>query len=68
MLWTAPELFDREPLLKPSPAADVYSFGILCSEIITEMEAYSMHKNDQNMTDDGMLTFLFSYVAALRAI
>uniref|UniRef100_A0A914UHY5 Guanylate cyclase n=1 Tax=Plectus sambesii TaxID=2011161 RepID=A0A914UHY5_9BILA len=55
MLWTAPELFDKQPLLKPTTAADIYSFGILCSELITEMEAYASHKNDHNMTDDDII-------------
>uniref|UniRef100_A0A914XI99 guanylate cyclase n=1 Tax=Plectus sambesii TaxID=2011161 RepID=A0A914XI99_9BILA len=52
MLWTAPELYDKQPLLKPTTASDVYSFGILCSELVTEMEAFAVHKNEQNMTDD----------------
>ena len=58
MLWTAPELFDK-PVYKPSAAADVYSFGILCSELITEMEAYAIHKNEHNMTDDGSCSCFF---------
>lgn len=53
MLWTAPELFDKQSLVKPTQASDIYSFGIICSELVTEMEAYATYKNDQNMTDDG---------------
>uniref|UniRef100_A0A914XGJ1 Guanylate cyclase n=2 Tax=Plectus sambesii TaxID=2011161 RepID=A0A914XGJ1_9BILA len=55
MLWTAPELYDKQPLLKPTTASDVYSFGILCSELVTEMEAFAVHKNEQNMTDDDVV-------------
>lgn len=58
MLWTAPELFDKQPLLQPTTEADIYSFGILCSELITEMEAFGANKSEHNMTDDGLLSFL----------
>uniref|UniRef100_A0A914UU88 Guanylate cyclase n=1 Tax=Plectus sambesii TaxID=2011161 RepID=A0A914UU88_9BILA len=55
-LWTAPELFDSNSQLKrPTPSVDIYSFAILCSEIITATDAYASFKNDDNMTDDEIV-------------
>jgi serine/threonine protein kinase len=56
MLWTAPELFEQFDAVqnsRPAPTVDIYSFGILCSEIITKMEAYAINKNEEKLTDDG---------------
>uniref|UniRef100_A0A0N5AUR7 Guanylate cyclase n=1 Tax=Syphacia muris TaxID=451379 RepID=A0A0N5AUR7_9BILA len=45
LLWTAPELLRSKTT--PTKASDIYSFGIICSEILTQQSAYN------SLADEG---------------
>ncbi|KAK2140351.1 hypothetical protein LSH36_1384g00003 [Paralvinella palmiformis] len=52
MLWTAPEILrENVTLLRGSQPGDVYSFAIICYEILTRKEPYSF----DNMTPRDMI-------------
>lgn len=50
MLWTAPELL-RKGTNDGTKEGDVYSFGIICSEIVTQKLAF--HFNEREETLEG---------------
>ncbi|EYC14412.1 hypothetical protein Y032_0040g188 [Ancylostoma ceylanicum] len=52
-LWTAPELL-RHSIKKPSKHSDIYSFAIICSEIITRRPAWNLEERKEKVDDsDG---------------
>ncbi|ETN79905.1 hypothetical protein NECAME_09515 [Necator americanus] len=50
LLWTAPELL-RHPTKKPSKQTDVYSFAIICSEIITRRPAWDLAEREEKVDE-----------------
>ncbi|EYC14413.1 hypothetical protein Y032_0040g188 [Ancylostoma ceylanicum] len=50
-LWTAPELL-RHSIKKPSKHSDIYSFAIICSEIITRRPAWNLEERKEKV--DGI--------------
>ncbi|VDO88321.1 unnamed protein product [Haemonchus placei] len=51
-LWVAPEHI-RDHALRPTKEGDLYSFAIVCSEIITKKSAWDLENLDYDL--DGML-------------
>ncbi|KJH42825.1 hypothetical protein DICVIV_11175 [Dictyocaulus viviparus] len=47
-LWLAPEHI-RDPLLPPTKEGDIYSFAIICSEIITWKSAWDLENQDYDI-------------------
>ncbi|EGT33806.1 hypothetical protein CAEBREN_31084 [Caenorhabditis brenneri] len=48
LLWVAPEVLRANiPVDQMAPSADVYSFAIVASEILTKKEAYDLHKRKE---------------------
>ncbi|EGT31147.1 CBN-GCY-4 protein [Caenorhabditis brenneri] len=48
LLWMAPEVLRANiPVDQMAPSADVYSFAIVASEILTKKEAYDLHKRKE---------------------
>ncbi|KAK6026625.1 adenylate/guanylate cyclase catalytic domain protein, partial [Ostertagia ostertagi] len=50
LLWTAPEHI-RDPVMPPTKEGDVYSFAIICSEIITKKSAWDLENQDYDMDE-----------------
>nr|CDJ94537.1 Extracellular ligand-binding receptor domain containing protein [Haemonchus contortus] len=48
LLWTAPEHI-RDPVLPPTKEGDIYSFAIICSEIITKKSAWDLENQDYDI-------------------
>jgi len=47
LLWTAPELLrEHNPPTNGTQKGDIYSFGIILQEIITQSEPFAMHELD----------------------
>ncbi|KAK6754096.1 hypothetical protein RB195_013228 [Necator americanus] len=49
-LWLAPEHI-RDPLLLPTKEGDIYSFAIVCSEIITKKSAWDLENQDYDLDE-----------------
>uniref|UniRef100_A0A158PAA5 Guanylate cyclase n=1 Tax=Angiostrongylus cantonensis TaxID=6313 RepID=A0A158PAA5_ANGCA len=49
-LWLAPEHI-RDPLLAPTKMGDIYSFAIICSEIITKKSAWDLQNQDHDIEE-----------------
>ncbi|ETN87056.1 hypothetical protein NECAME_01213 [Necator americanus] len=49
-LWIAPEHI-RDPLLLPTKEGDIYSFAIVCSEIITKKSAWDLENQDYDLDE-----------------
>lgn len=49
-LWTAPEHI-RDRLMLPSKEGDIYSFAIVCSEIITKKSAWDLENQDYDVDE-----------------
>ncbi|VDN34866.1 unnamed protein product [Cylicostephanus goldi] len=47
-LWVAPEHI-KDPTLPPTKEGDIYSFGIVCSEIITKKSAWDLENQDYDL-------------------
>uniref|UniRef100_A0A1I7UYY1 Guanylate cyclase n=1 Tax=Caenorhabditis tropicalis TaxID=1561998 RepID=A0A1I7UYY1_9PELO len=48
LLWVAPEVLRANtPVEQMVPSADIYSFAIIASEILTKKEAYDLHKRKE---------------------
>uniref|UniRef100_A0A183UJH8 guanylate cyclase n=1 Tax=Toxocara canis TaxID=6265 RepID=A0A183UJH8_TOXCA len=41
LLWTAPELLQEDAAVMGTPQGDVYSFAIICSEVVTRKAAWA---------------------------
>uniref|UniRef100_A0A158P7J9 Guanylate cyclase n=1 Tax=Angiostrongylus cantonensis TaxID=6313 RepID=A0A158P7J9_ANGCA len=50
ILWVAPEHI-RDPLLAPTQMGDIYSFGIICSEVITKTPAWDLQNQDYDIDE-----------------
>ncbi|KAK6753731.1 hypothetical protein RB195_012989 [Necator americanus] len=50
LLWTAPEHI-RDPLMPPSKEGDIYSFAIVCSEIITKRSPWDLENQDYDLDE-----------------
>uniref|UniRef100_A0A915CMZ7 Guanylate cyclase n=1 Tax=Ditylenchus dipsaci TaxID=166011 RepID=A0A915CMZ7_9BILA len=47
-LWTAPEILRDRELLMGTQKADIYSFAIICSEIVTRKVAWNLADSNEN--------------------
>ncbi|VDL70322.1 unnamed protein product [Nippostrongylus brasiliensis] len=50
LLWTAPEMV-RDLKLLPKKESDMYSFAIVCSEIITKKSAWDLENQDYDLDE-----------------
>ncbi|EPB74397.1 hypothetical protein ANCCEY_06518 [Ancylostoma ceylanicum] len=51
LLWTAPELL-RMPSNKPNQEGDIYSFAIICSEIIMREPAWNLGARNERLDEE----------------
>lgn len=58
LLWTAPELLRQEAKIGTAEG-DVYSWAIVCSEIVTGQRAYTEHENE-GLALEGTVPYYFS--------
>ena len=48
LLWVAPEVLRGSlTVSQMAPSADIYSFAIIASEILTKKEAWNLHKRKE---------------------
>ncbi|RCN48266.1 adenylate/guanylate cyclase catalytic domain protein [Ancylostoma caninum] len=50
LLWTAPEHI-RDPLMPPTKEGDIYSFAIVCSEIVTKRSSWDLENQDYDLDE-----------------
>ncbi|CAJ0592016.1 unnamed protein product [Cylicocyclus nassatus] len=50
LLWTAPEHI-RDPLMKATKEGDIYSFAIICSEIVTKKSPWDLENQEYDLDE-----------------
>lgn len=60
LLWVAPEHLRSDDKLG-SPQGDIYSFAIVCSEIVTRQNPFSASNNGENAQGKEMIAMTLSF-------
>jgi serine/threonine protein kinase len=58
LLWTAPELLRDSPLREGTAPGDVFSFGIICAELVNKESPWYGEKTDTEIEGNITIKFL----------